>query len=131
MEKELTLPPNQLLAMFNKVIKKMINLLEELSVSQMNKILFSDANNGGFKLDKKMDPLKQSLEDELNEASRKVKSDEMQHKKELLSNFDLKQWDQRIGKRLGECFKVAQYKFLCYSQKYFFLILIFCQGQIF
>ena len=91
MEKELTLPPNQLLAMFNKVIKKMINLLEELSVSQMNKILFSDANNGGFKLDKKMDPLKQSLEDELNEASRKVKSDEMQHKKELLSNFDLKQ----------------------------------------
>jgi len=90
LEKELQLPPNQILAMFNKIVKKIINLLEEISVNQMNKILFS---NGTEKVDKKMEPLKQSLEEELNEASKKVKQDEAQKKKELMTSFDLKQYE--------------------------------------
>jgi N-acetyltransferase 10 len=92
LEKELQLPPNQMLAMFNKIVKKLIALLEEISINQMNKMLFSN-NNGSLVLDKKMEPLKQSLEEELNEASKKIKKDEMQHKKELLSGFDLKQYE--------------------------------------
>ncbi len=96
LEKELQLPPNQLLAMFNKIVKKIINLLEEINVNQMSKLLFtSDTQNGGEKnafLDK-MQPLKQTLEDELNEEAMKVKADEREQKKQLLSNtFDLKQY---------------------------------------
>lgn len=90
LEKELQLPPNQVLAMFNKIVKKIIALLEDISVNQMNKLLFS---NGTEKVDKKMEPLKQSLEEELNEASKKVKKDEAQKKKELMSSFDLKQYE--------------------------------------
>ncbi len=90
LEKELQLPSNQVLAMFNKIVKKIISLLEDISVNQMNKLLFS---NGTEKIDKKMEPLKQSLEEELNEASKKVKKDEAQKKKELMSSFDLKQYE--------------------------------------
>ena len=97
LEKELQLPPNQLLAMFNKIVKKIISLLEEINVSQMSKLLFTnDTQNGTEKnalLDKQMQPLKQSLEEELNEEALKVKADEREQKKQLLSNnFDLKQY---------------------------------------
>jgi N-acetyltransferase 10 len=90
LEKELQLPPNQVLAMFNKIVKKIIALLEDISVNQMNKLLFS---NGVDKIENKMEPLKQSLEEELNEASKKVKKDEALKKKELMSSFDLKQYE--------------------------------------
>jgi N-acetyltransferase 10 len=96
LEKELQLPPNQLLAMFNKIVKKVIALLEEVSVTQMNRVLFanSSANNGGVDAAtlEKMRPLTQSLEEELNEASLKVKAQEMEQKRQLI-NVDLKQYE--------------------------------------
>ncbi len=76
LEKELQLPPNQLLAMFNKVVKKIINLLEDINVKQINADLFKKSNGhdkNSNEIIEKMQPLEQSLEDELNEASRKVK----------------------------------------------------------
>ena len=96
LEKELQLPPNQLLAMFNKIVKKIISLLEEINVNQINKLLFKDDTQNGNEMNAiidKMQPLKQSLEEELNEVSLKVKADEREQKKQLLSNsFDLKQY---------------------------------------
>ncbi len=96
LEKELQLPPNQLLAMFNKIVKKMISFLEEASVHQMNKVLFANNTNGNGGLDaetlEKMQPLKESLEDELREAAIKVKAQEMEQKKQLI-NVDLKQYE--------------------------------------
>ena len=106
LEKELQLPPNQLLAMFNKIVKKVIALLEQVSVNEVNRLLFADktaaaaaaatasASNGKAVTESnKMAPLAQSLEDELNEAASRVKRDEQQHKKELLADFDLKQYE--------------------------------------
>jgi N-acetyltransferase 10 len=93
LEKELHLPPNQLLAMFNKVVKKIISLLEEISVSQVSKMLFKGDNGEMNKVIDKMQPLKQSLEEELNEAASKVKNDEQEFKKQLINNFDLKQYE--------------------------------------
>jgi N-acetyltransferase 10 len=90
LEKELQLPPNQLLALFNKIIKKMISLLEEINMNSMKKVMFKDRNESDPS--KSMQPLEQSLEDELNEASKKVKLDEQNQKKELL-NVDLKQYE--------------------------------------
>lgn len=96
LEKELQLPPNQLLAMFNKIVKKIISLLEEINVNQINKLLFKDDTQNGNEMSAiidKMQPLKQSLEEELNEVSLKVKADEREQKKQLLSNsFDMKQY---------------------------------------
>lgn len=97
LEKDLQLPPNQLLAMFNKIVKKMISFLEEVQVSQMNKMLFKSSkemDEASRAMLEKMEPLKQSLEEELNEASIKVKQDEMEHKKQLLG-FDMKQYEIR------------------------------------
>lgn len=93
LEKELQLPPNQLLAMFNKIVKKIISLLEEISVSQVSKMLFKGDNGEMNKVIDKMQPLKQSLEEELNEAASKVKNDEQEFKKQLINNFDLKQYE--------------------------------------
>lgn len=93
LEKELQLPPNQMLAMFNKIIKKLINLLEEINVKQVDKMLFKTGTekNGSVVADK-MKPLEQSLEDELNEASLRVKREEAEQKKQLLG-VDLKQYE--------------------------------------
>ncbi|RNA32850.1 N-acetyltransferase 10-like [Brachionus plicatilis] len=91
LEKELQLPPNQLLAMFNKVIKKFISLLEEIQISQIDKMLFKPDSE--MKKDQdKMQPLKQSLEEELKEASDKVIEQELERKKQLL-DVDLKQYE--------------------------------------
>ncbi len=93
LEKELSLPPNQLLALFNKIIKKMIALLEEINVAEMNQLLFkSKEKNGQELINNKMLPLAESLEDELNEAAKKVKAQEMEQKKQLL-DVNLKQYE--------------------------------------
>ena len=74
----------------------MISFLDDLNVNQMNKILFASTSNGSNVIDSetlsKLQPLKESLEEELNEASRKVKAQEMEQKKQLI-NVDLKQYE--------------------------------------
>lgn len=95
LEKELQLPPNQLLAMFNKVVKKIINLLEEINIKQVNDQLFKKENGHAKNSNviiEKMQPLEQSLEDELNEASKKIKAEEMEQKKQLLG-INFKQYE--------------------------------------
>ncbi len=99
LEKELQLPPNQILAMFNKIIKKLLNLLEEINVNLIDKILFTHDKERKDKILEKLQPLKQSLEDELNEASRKVESDEIEHKKQMLNTFDFKNYEIKGSER--------------------------------
>ena len=89
LEKDLQLPPNQLLAMFNKVIKKFITLLEEIQVNQIDRMLFKPDSDI---VSEKMQPLKQNLEAELKEAADKIKEKEQEHKRQLLDE-DLKQYE--------------------------------------
>jgi ElaB/YqjD/DUF883 family membrane-anchored ribosome-binding protein len=56
-------------------------------------MLFKNDNGEMSKVVDKMQPLKQSLEEELNEAASKVKNDEQEFKKQLINNFDLKQYE--------------------------------------
>ena len=92
LEKELNLPPNQLLALFNKIIKKIISLVEEINVKELNQMLFKHKEKNGSESHNKMVPLAESLEDELNEASKKIKAEEMAHKKQLL-DVNMKQYE--------------------------------------
>lgn len=94
LEKDLSLPPNQLLALFNKIIKKTIILLNDVNVKEINKLMFKDkselvAENEAIS---KMQPLAQSLEEELNEVAREVKAKEMDQKKQLL-DINMKQFE--------------------------------------
>jgi N-acetyltransferase 10 len=95
LEKELQLPPNQMLALFNKIVKKVISLLEEISVKEMSQLMFKERSAADkASLDNKMQPLAQSLEEELNEAASKVKAKEAAQKKQLLDmKLDLKQYE--------------------------------------
>lgn len=90
LEKELQLPPNQLLAMFNKVVKKFITLIESKNVNELSKTLFSE--DKAVKNGSAMKPLDESLEDELMEAAEHVKKKEMEEKKKL-TGIDLKQYE--------------------------------------
>lgn len=94
LEKELQLPPNQLLAMFNKIVKKYIGMIESKTMSELGKEMFKEGEaeaelkeNG-----KRMAPLEESLEDELEEEARKVKQKEMEEKRKLIG-IDLKQYE--------------------------------------
>ena len=91
LEKELQLPPNQVLALFNKIVKKTLGLLEKINVSEVSKKLFKNQNGNSEALEK-MKPLEQTLEDELNEASRQIKAEEQEKKKQLLG-ADFKQYE--------------------------------------
>lgn len=91
LEKELQLPPNQLLAMFNKIVKKYIALIENKNVSDLSKKLFVKEPEAAKSNGSSMQPLEQSLEEELEEASRRVQKDE-QEKKRLLG-IDFKQYE--------------------------------------
>lgn len=97
LDKELQLPPNQLLAMFNKIVKKFITMIESKTMSEMGKEMFDMGEETahkriGEKNGSRMEPLEESLEDELEEASRKVKQREMEEKKKLIG-IDLKQYE--------------------------------------
>ncbi len=82
LEKDLQLPSNQLLALFNKCVKKFISLIEEINVTELSKTF---TNNESLQAQsdkvKSMVPLKQSLADELNEEAEKVIKQEKESKK--------------------------------------------------
>lgn len=94
LDKELQLPPNQLLAMFNKIVKKYIAVIENKNLSEMGKVMFAEHEEKNKKENgtAKLVPLEQSLEEELEEASRKVKARELDEKKMLLG-IDFKQYE--------------------------------------
>lgn len=95
LEKELQLPPNQLLAMFNKIVKKYISMIESKNLSEMGKEMFGDEEIEKKKKENgraSLMPLEESLEEELEEAAQKVKEREMDEKKKLLG-IDFKQYE--------------------------------------
>lgn len=80
LEKELDLPSSQILGLFNKVMKKF--------TQHFNDILEHDVEKGLLeKREITLDPVEQSMEDELNEAAAEVKK-----KQKLLEDEDLKQF---------------------------------------
>lgn len=87
LEKDLELPSNQILALFNKIVKKVINLIDEVNVKELGKEFKVDVPE----LDK-MNPLKQTLDEELNEAANDVLKSEKEQKKNLLK-IDVKQYE--------------------------------------
>lgn len=95
LEKELQLPPNQLLAMFNKIVKKYISMIESKNLSAMGKEMFGDEEIERKKKENgraSLMPLEESLEEELEEAAQKVKERELDEKKKLLG-IDFKQYE--------------------------------------
>lgn len=97
LERELQLPPNQMLAMFNKIVKKVIALLEDVSVKELGALMFKARSQADEeRLDSAMRPLAESLEHELAEAAAKVKAKEADQKRQLLgmtAKLDLKQYE--------------------------------------
>jgi N-acetyltransferase 10 len=71
LEKDLDLPSNQILALFNKVIKKLIQLIDDINVNELSKKYKANEDNAVDVLDK-MKPLKETLAQELNEAAKDV-----------------------------------------------------------
>jgi N-acetyltransferase 10 len=93
LEKDLNLPSNQLLALLNKIVKKVISLFEDVNVREFSKSLNDiDLKAQSDKI-KEMVPLKQSLAQELNEEAEKVLRKEKEEKKtNILQLNDLKQY---------------------------------------
>ncbi len=71
LEKDLDLPSNQILALFNKVIKKLIQLIDDINVKELGMKYKTNEDNAVDVLDK-MKPLKETLAQELNEAAKDV-----------------------------------------------------------
>ena len=91
LEKDLNLPSNQLLALFNKIVKKFISLFEEINVTELSKTFKNNDNLHAQSME--MMPLKQSLDDELNEEANKVLKKEKEEKKtNMLQLNDLQQY---------------------------------------
>lgn len=88
---ELDLPSNQILAFFNKTIRKLSNCLKSIVEKEVSKEMLQEQNAARIeKIGMKLVPLKQSLAEELdndgNDAKNKLKS---QQKELLLSNKDI------------------------------------------
>jgi N-acetyltransferase 10 len=94
LEKDLQLPSNQLLALFNKVVKKFISLIEEINVTELSKGFKNDNLQVQTDRVRGMVALKQSLDDELNEEAEKVLKNEKEEKKaNILQLNDLKKYE--------------------------------------
>nr|ALU63749.1 N-acetyltransferase 10 [Haliotis madaka] len=84
LEKEFELPTSQLLALFNKVIRKVSKCFTEIVEADIESLMAEEK-------DVKMTPVSQTLEDDLKEASDKVKEKQKQEKA-ILTNLDLAQY---------------------------------------
>ena len=95
LEKDLNLPSNQLLALFNKIVKKFISLFEEINVTEISRSLNKNSDNLQAQAEKakEMVPLRQTLAEELNEEAEKILKKEKEEKKaNILQLNDLKQY---------------------------------------
>ena len=95
LEKDLNLQSNQLLALFNKIVKKFITLFEDINVTEISRSIMNSNDEAHAKSGRinEMVPLAQSLAQELNEEAEKILKKEKEEKKaNILQLNDLKQY---------------------------------------
>ncbi|KAJ8299182.1 hypothetical protein KUTeg_023242 [Tegillarca granosa] len=113
LEKELDLPASQLLGLFNRLIRKVVQYLNEVLEADVEKEMIQEKEI-------RMEPVKQTMEEELNEAAEEIST---KQKKDLaiLKDLDLSQyqikgseheWKSALsgGKKQG-LFKMKKEKF--------------------
>ena len=94
MEKELSLPSGQVMAMFIKIIKKVSTAFREIEKAALEKeIPREPQNNGDFKgVVETFVPLEQELDDEMEEAGNEVVSALKERQRELINALDLQKY---------------------------------------
>ena len=82
LEKDLNLQSNQLLALFNKIVKKFITLFEDINVTEISRSIMNSNDEAHAKSGRinEMVPLAQSLAQELNEEAEKILKKEKEEK---------------------------------------------------
>jgi N-acetyltransferase 10 len=93
LEKELSLPSGQVMAMFIKVIKKVSTAFREIEKSALEEeIPHEPQGNGVTNEDERFLPLEQSLDDEMEEAGNEVVSALKEKQHELINSLDLQKY---------------------------------------
>jgi N-acetyltransferase 10 len=90
MEKELSLPTGQVMAMFIKVIKKASSAFREIEEAAMGKeIPVEPEKNGKVNGEDRFAPLEEDLDEEMEEAGNEVVSALKEKQRELINSLDL------------------------------------------
>lgn len=93
MEKELSLPSGQVMAMFIKIIKKVSSAFREIEKAAVEKEIPQEAyGNGDLNGEENFVPLEQSLDDEMEEAGNEVVSALKEKQRELINSLDLSKY---------------------------------------
>lgn len=96
LEKELSLPSGQVMAMFIKIIKKVSNAFREIEKAAVEKeIPREPQENGDLIGEETFIPLEQSLDDEMQEAGNEVISALKEKQRELINSLDLQKYISR------------------------------------
>jgi N-acetyltransferase 10 len=105
-EEELQLPVSQILGLFNRAIRKLTNFLKAVEEKEVEKKLALPE-----KQTTQMNPLSQTLDDELNQAAKKVESGQKKQMKKLtgemksLNQYSIKgsedDWDKVLNSDKG------------------------------
>ena len=90
MEKELSLPTGQVMAMFIKVIKKASSAFREIEKAAVEKEIPAEPEkNGKVNGEDKFAPLEEDLDEEMEEAGNEVVSALKEKQRELINSLDL------------------------------------------
>jgi N-acetyltransferase 10 len=90
LEKELSLPSGQVMAMFIKIIKKVSTAFREIEKAAIEKEIPPESQgNGDLNGEETFIPLEQSLDDEMEEAGNEAVSALNEKQRELINSLDL------------------------------------------
>jgi N-acetyltransferase 10 len=94
LEKELSLPSGQVMAMFIKIIKKVSSAFREIETAALEKNIPDDVHgNGALNDEESFVPLEKNLDDEMEEAGIEVVSALKEKQQELIKSLDLSKYD--------------------------------------
>jgi N-acetyltransferase 10 len=90
LEKELSLPSGQLMAMFIKIIKKVSSAFREIEKSAlMDELPAEQRENGAVNDETAFAPLEEDLDEEMEEAGNEAVSALKEKQRELINSLDL------------------------------------------
>jgi len=89
MEKELSLPAGQVMAMFIKVIKKASSAFREIEKAAVEKEIPAEPEKGNANGEDRFAPLAEDLDEEMEEAGNEVVSALKEKQRELINSLDL------------------------------------------
>lgn len=92
LEKELSLPSGQVMAMFIKIIKKSSHAFREIEKAAVEKEIPKDTTTNGSNGIDKFVPLEQELDEELEEAGNEAVSALREKQRELINSLDLQKY---------------------------------------